>query len=701
MKREPGVTKSMFGIIGLYICTCMLLNSKRAEAQLQLSIDTIRITAVQSVYLSNYNVSFTVSEKNGLNVAWNSFVINNPTWVFGLNQSSGTTPTSCTLTPYPFYIVNHAPGTFYAKFAIYQTATSDTVFLPIKMVILPQKTQVNFSYISAPQNCHTKPAQQPFEIPFPDSAVCTVPYEKPLGNFTPPPVGGSYIDPNFGAKVTILSDSNHMNSYSSACALSPHNKYVFILSLGGPASIVDANTGEIIRDNIPGNAQKWDAYNDSLMYWADGDSLAVYKYNFLSQRKEKLVDFSKAPYNFTSLYQGGYGDNSKDNWMAFISLNEHIIGALDLNTRNTYTTDYTLTQGNIPYGTSGHQSGVFIAKGIDAVSGLRYVILQANTGALGLFSVNTSTQKLDYICRGSEYFEYSTTYKGNLDCKCDSGEQCIGVPHPDVFEGPDGIQYLTFVLDFDNPFGRSLVTVELNKNECMLQPVELGGGMRKVMDISKSGDPWADSHMGAAKQSPYFTLSIEYPTFIDSADHNTAPLRGAHIGEIIIVKALSGGNYEVRRLTQSLSVQYSNDAGYNYWSQPQACTSNDGSRVVYRTSFGIPYTGFNAPGLEVVSVETGYIPYVTSVDKKQDAEKETSLFPNPSEGVFQLKMEKQNGPVDLKVLNIQGQLVYEENLTVKTDGYSKQLDFSSYPKGIYFIQIFSDNFVKTQKVVFD
>lgn len=690
------VGSSRFKVIALFLFLCAY---KISSAQLQVSVDTLKITAVQGIYISKFDIDFTVTDKNGGNISWNSFFVAPPTalWVHSLDNATGTTPCKRKFTPWPQYFVNHAIGKSYTALVIYQPGLSDSVTIPIELTVIAPASKINYSYLSGPNFCHSVAPTSIYDLPLPDSAVCTVPDEYPATSFTPPPVGGSYIDPNFGAKVTVLADSNHVNTYSSACAISPHNKYVYMISIFGDARIADANTGAVLQPHAPYKGVRWDNRNDSILYYLDTTS--VYMYNWITAKHTKLLDYSNPPYNFTKITQGGYGDYSKDNWMAFLAVEQNMVCALDLNTLTTYTADYTLTQSSLPYDMS--KPTAFISKGADSQSGLRYVVIfSASAAPFGLFSINTATKKLDFICRGPESPNYIPGKVANLNNVCEPGEDCTWGIHPDFFEGPDGIQYMASADGISYPCELNLVTLQLNKGVNMRMPVELGGGMRKVMTIHKCGTPWGSSHVGASKSAPFFTLSIEYPSAVDPSDKTTPLQRGQHASEVIAIKALSGGNYEVRRLMEHRSVGFNNDAGYLFWSQPRACISNDGSRIICTSDFGIPNLGQNQQGTHVLSVETGYPEglaiAVNNLDPKKDL---VRIYPNPTEGIFEMAMDATSNIVDVQIINVHGQLLFSDKIQSKNERIVKHFDMSSFAKGMYFLKISSVDFNRTEKLV--
>jgi hypothetical protein len=76
-----------------------------------------------------------------------------------------------------------------------------------------------------------------------------------------------------------------------------------------------------------------------------------------------------------------------------------------------------------------------------------------------------------------------------------------------------------------------------------------------------------------------------------------------------------------------------------------------------------------------------------------------NLSPNPSQGIFAIKITGlRNQESNLTVSDIQGNQIHKETLNgIKT--FSRQLDISKYPKGIYFVKVQTADQVRTEKMV--
>lgn len=68
------------------------------------------------------------------------------------------------------------------------------------------------------------------------------------------------------------------------------------------------------------------------------------------------------------------------------------------------------------------------------------------------------------------------------------------------------------------------------------------------------------------------------------------------------------------------------------------------------------------------------------------------VFPNPASNLLNIKLDvKANTAVTFQIINIAGSMVMEVNETVATGNYTKQLDISSLPAGMYLVQATYNN----------
>lgn len=75
------------------------------------------------------------------------------------------------------------------------------------------------------------------------------------------------------------------------------------------------------------------------------------------------------------------------------------------------------------------------------------------------------------------------------------------------------------------------------------------------------------------------------------------------------------------------------------------------------------------------------------------------IYPNPSHGQF--NMEFKNEIKNIKISNMLGQMVYEENVEQSAAGTSKNMDLSRFENGIYIINVSNNEGTSSYKIVLD
>jgi len=523
--------------------------------------------------------TITVGANGSAPMNWTATPSQDAPWIY-LPSNSGTTPGTLQLSLVDWRAAAQPPGTYTGKVTLTAQGASP-VTLNVIWTVAPRRPGPRFSYMSQPQGC-TNPGG------FPDLALCTVPDEKPPGGFTPPPVGQSYTDQNFGADIKILTGPNVYHTYSANNPLSAHNKYLMTFPSDGSFNVIDAATGQMLFPRVPSNQNfTWDSDNDSVYYYPSG--AAIHKHDLSTGADTTLIDYSQDAHKFTSIIRGSTTGASKDNWLSFFAPNEKQVCALDLGNVRTYCADYSSAPGN-PYGNIDY---VLYSKGIDKATGKRYVILVAGGTNPGIYSVNMAAGRLDLEYRGPE----DPDGNGNHDNVCDPGEKCMYPSHSDTMEDSAGTQYLVYDSFSNNPCEVSLSTYQLNKGLSIMQPVELGGGRHKVMTLWTCPFPntngGTDDHVGCARKAPFCVISTVAP-FRTTSD---PPLLFPHATEIIVMRE---NGLEIRRLAESRSVRFREDGDNAYWAEPRAAISNDGTLVVADSNFGV------TSGVRVTAIRTGF-----------------------------------------------------------------------------------------------
>jgi hypothetical protein len=456
-------------------------------------------------------------------------------------------------------------------------------------------TGATFTYLSGPSFCVNNFG---YTVP----AFCTAPGELPLGSLPLPPRGGSYMDANFGARVRLLTDetADMIHQYSTPSAFSATGKYIFMATMDGHTRIVNAVTSDAVVPDLAGVFDVWSGFwsaiDDDVLYGI-GTSWArtqIIKYQVSTRQKTTLVDYAADGHHFTSISAGGTGDLSADNWAAFFSENEHQVCAVDLNLIKTYCADYKAANPGSRVGWD-FVDYVMITRGKDIDTNKRYVLLMA-TPAMAVYSVNESTGALDFEYRGPEIpagmMGGDTPGVGNKDGICDPGEQCFGAPHADVF-AENGRQYIFVDAGIDQPACEDdLVSLQISKGLKLLAPVESGGGRKVITTLFKCGLNWPSPHFGCARSSSAYcvvSLDTNQPNLPKQVRDGRTPFDS----EVMVVR---GNGDEIRRLAMHRSVQT------QFWDQPRACISPDGSKVLWDSNFGNPARH------RIAVVDTGFSP---------------------------------------------------------------------------------------------
>jgi hypothetical protein len=76
------------------------------------------------------------------------------------------------------------------------------------------------------------------------------------------------------------------------------------------------------------------------------------------------------------------------------------------------------------------------------------------------------------------------------------------------------------------------------------------------------------------------------------------------------------------------------------------------------------------------------------------------VYPNPSRDVFNVTFTSEDvQDLEVRLVNIVGEIVYTENLQQFVGEYTKLLDLESYTKGVYFLEITTNNGVVNKKLI--
>jgi uncharacterized protein (TIGR03437 family) len=498
-------------------------------------------------------------QKITVSSSWNASVTTDSPWLT-MSRATGSQTTPLVLDFVGWRAASMNAGTYSANICLSSTDLESALDIPVTYEVVPMRPEPAVTTIfPAPNNCIKQPGyiDENLCVPAPDNFAVQK--------------GTTYVDSTFGGKVRIMTDKNVYHAYSSPNPLSANNKYLLLLKDSGAWDIALVSDGSVIASNVKANQSVfWDARDDETYYYLTGAQ--IISHSVSANADTVLIDYGNA---MTSLSRGGTGDSSADNWISFWSPNEKKVCAVNLNTKETYCADYSTAPGlAIP-----KIDFTLIAKGVDRPTGKRYVIVNGAPSNI-VYSVNLATGKLDFEYRGPEQPEGS---RNNHDGVCDPGERCWFGSHTDTFQDAQGIQYMVFDDYTSDPCEFAINTVQLNKGPDLWKQMEIGGGRKKVFTLWKCGPGWYDEHVACAKKASACVISTQSSP---RSSTDTSPIvNTAHDNEILM---MIGNGDEIRRVTKTHTIKYSDRGDLNYWGIPRAAISNDGTLITFDSNYGDP-----------------------------------------------------------------------------------------------------------------
>jgi len=77
----------------------------------------------------------------------------------------------------------------------------------------------------------------------------------------------------------------------------------------------------------------------------------------------------------------------------------------------------------------------------------------------------------------------------------------------------------------------------------------------------------------------------------------------------------------------------------------------------------------------------------------------TTIVPNPNKGVFKLQIENCSGIIDIQIMDVLGNVIYKNNNELVENEFVKNINISTHPEGLYFINIKGENINLVRKII--
>lgn len=84
----------------------------------------------------------------------------------------------------------------------------------------------------------------------------------------------------------------------------------------------------------------------------------------------------------------------------------------------------------------------------------------------------------------------------------------------------------------------------------------------------------------------------------------------------------------------------------------------------------------------------------------KDEEHSLTVFPNPSNGIITVSLEGFEGKkTELRIMNVIGNVVYQEVVADPTERYMKTIDLNKLAKGLYYVKLETAAYSEVRKVI--
>ena len=78
------------------------------------------------------------------------------------------------------------------------------------------------------------------------------------------------------------------------------------------------------------------------------------------------------------------------------------------------------------------------------------------------------------------------------------------------------------------------------------------------------------------------------------------------------------------------------------------------------------------------------------------------VYPNPTRDIFNVSfVSEEIQTLSIRVMNIVGEVIYEESLEEFVGEYTKQISLGDYSKGVYLLELSHKNEINFRKIILD
>ncbi len=105
----------------------------------------------------------------------------------------------------------------------------------------------------------------------------------------------------------------------------------------------------------------------------------------------------------------------------------------------------------------------------------------------------------------------------------------------------------------------------------------------------------------------------------------------------------------------------------------------------------IYYSYIDSNGCSASVTDSIYVESCTGIPLLAGVAGDWLIYPNPNNGNFNIKSGSINGTISLEIDNVLGQKIYDSHFFVSGNSFSKKIDLSTQPNGVYICQVMNGN----------
>lgn len=447
---------------------------------------------------------------------------------------------------------------------------------------------------------------------------------------SPPPAlpaaGATFMDPVFGTTIMRVTDSNdgddNHQSYSYWPSINKNSSLLYISSVGGNPTLYDFDTATFSISNKRALFQS-NPLNDGTPNAEDAIWSGTQNNEILCHTGQKIYRYNVVTDQYTLIkdFSSAYPDIHL--WQMSRSINDNVFAF-------TYKENVNYANiGYIIYRVTGNQTDTASTSDIDEVqldkAGDYLVIKTGNSGPSVI-----ETEILNIQTGNSEYLTDNA---------------------PDFSPGhsDNGTGFVIGADNWNNTYTyRNLATPHTSFS---------------VLDFNN--DWTLGNHVSMLSDDESWMLMS---TFVG----NTTTSSGIFVDEIF--QFASDGSKTVRRLAHTHSDYLNQNPNNSYWSMPRANISRDGKYAVFTSNWG------STTRMDVFILKIAPLLSVGIVEEENIS---FGVFPNPTTGVFTIRINKLNGGAGkIFIKNIVGEIVFQQ--VVDSDEKTLHLDLAN---GIYLVEL--------------